>query len=193
MTFADVVRPAIAYRRVGLLYDVMLVMVGSAFIALFAQVAIPLPHTPVPLTGQTFAVLLVGALLGSARGCLAVLLYLFEGVIGLPVFAGGAFGLARLVGPTGGYLVGFVAAAFLVGLLAKRGWDRRVWSSALAMLLGNGVIYAFGLAWLAHVVGPEKAFSLGLYPFIPGDFIKLGLAAVALPAGWKLLRWFGKV
>ena len=192
VTFADVLRPAIAHRRVGLLYDAMLVMVASAFIALLAQVAIPLPFSPVPITGQTFAVLLVGALLGGVRGSLAISLYLMEGTIGLPVFAGGGAGLARLAGPTGGYLIGFIAAAFVVGLLAKRGWDRRIWSTALAMLVGNVLIYAVGLPRLAQFVGSERALSLGLYPFVIGDLLKLAVAAAALPAGWKLLGWLGK-
>lgn len=192
MTFVDVLRPAIARNRAGLLYDVTLVVVGSVFISLLARVAIPLPFSPVPITGQTFAVLLVGALLGSRRGGLVVLLYLLEGVAGLPFFAGGAGGLARLAGPTGGYLIGFAVAAFAVGLLAERGWDRRVWSTAAAMLAGNIIIYAFGLLWLGHFVGAEKVFSLGLLPFIPGDLFKLALAAITLPAGWKLLRWLGK-
>ena len=192
MTFADVLRPAIVQRRVGLLYDAMLVMGGSALVALLAQVAIPLPFSPVPLTGQTFAVLLVGMVLGSARGSLAVLVYLADGAVGLPVFAGGGAGLARLAGPTGGYLVGFVFAAFVVGFLAKRGWDRSVWRAGAAMLVGNTLIYAVGLPWLSHFVGTQRAFLLGLCPFVVGDCVKLVLAALALPAGWKLLHWFGK-
>lgn len=192
MTFADVLRPAVARTRVGLLYDVVLIAAGSVFIALLARVAIPLPFSPVPITGQTFAVLLVGALLGSRRGGVVVILYLLEGVGGLPFFADGTGGLARLAGPTGGYLVGFVVAAFAVGLLAKRGWDRRVWSTAAAMLVGNIIIYAFGLLWLERFVGAERVFSLGLLPFIPGDLFKLTLAAIILPAGWKLLGWLGK-
>ena len=193
MTLADVLRPAIARNRAGLLYDLLLPAAGSIFIALFARVAIPLPFSPVPITGQTFAVLLVGALLGSRRGGLAVLLYLLEGAAGLPFFAGGAGGLARLAGPTGGYLIGFVAAAFAVGLLAERGWDRRVWSTAAAMFVGNAIIYAFGLLWLGRFVGAGKVFSLGLTPFIPGDLLKLGMAAITLPAGWKLLGRLGRV
>ncbi len=192
MTFVDVLRPAIARNRVGLLYDVTLVVIGSVFIALFARVIVPLPFSPVPITGQTFAVLLVGVLLGSRRGGLGVLLYLLEGVAGFPFFAGGTGGLAHLAGPTGGYLIGFVVAAFTVGLLAEQGWDRRVWSTALAMLIGNTIIYAFGLPWLGHFVGAGKVFSLGLLPFIPGDLFKLGLAAITLPAGWKFLEWLGK-
>ncbi len=192
MTFADVLRPAIAQRRVGLLYDAMLVMGGSALVAGLAQVAIPLPFTPVPLTGQTFGVLLVGALLGGTRGGLAILVYLAEGAVGLPVFASGGAGLARLAGPTGGYLVGFLFAAFVVGFLAKRGWDRNVWRASLAMLVGNALIYAVGLPWLSLFVGAQKALLLGLCPFVVGDCVKLALAAFALPAGWKLLHWFGK-
>ncbi len=168
--------------------DAALVVAGSLLIALAAQVAIPLPFTPVPVTGQTLAVLLIGALLGSRRGAMSVGLYLAEGALGLPVFAGGASGPARFLGPTGGYLLGFVAAAGVVGYLCERGWDRRVSTAALAMLIGNGVIYLFGLPWLAGFVGIEKVLMAGLWPFIPGDLLKVALAAGLLPAGWHLVR-----
>jgi biotin transport system substrate-specific component len=190
MVYADILRPTV--RRSAWLYDAALVLAGSLLIALSAQVAIFLPFSPVPVTGQTLAVLLVGALLGSRRGSLAVLTYVLQGLAGLPVFAGGAFGLARLLGPTGGYLVGFVAAAFLVGLLAERGWDRRVSTTAAAMTLGNLVIYATGALWLAAFVGGlDQALAMGVAPFIPGDLLKIGAAALLLPAGWKLLGWSG--
>jgi biotin transport system substrate-specific component len=185
VTYADILRPAA--KKYALLYDVALVMGGSLFIALSAQVAIHLPFSPVPVTGQTLAVILVGMLLGSRRGSLALLTYLAEGLAGLPVFAGGTAGLARLLGPTGGYLVGFIVAAYVTGLLAERGWDRRVGTTLLAMLFGNAVIYALGLPWLAAFVGVQRALPLGLYPFIPGDLLKVVLAALLLPAGWKLL------
>jgi biotin transport system substrate-specific component len=168
--------------------EALLILGGSLLVGLMAQVAIPLPFTPVPVTGQTFAVLLVGALYGSQRGALTVGLYLLEGALGLPVFAGGTSGLGRLLGPTGGYLIGFVAAAWIVGRLCEHGWDRRVPTAALAMLMGNAVIYLCGLPWLALFVGPERSLMAGLWPFIPGDLIKLVLAAVALPAGWRLIR-----
>lgn len=188
MVYADILRPTV--RRSALLYDAALVLAGSLLIALSAQVAILLPFSPVPVTGQTLAVLLVGALLGSRRGSLAVMTYIAQGLVGLPVFAGGAFGLARLFGPTGGYLIGFVAAAYLVGLLAERGWDRRVLTTAAAMALGNVVIYAIGALWLAPFVGGlDKALAAGVLPFIPGDLLKIGAAALLLPAGWKLLGW----
>lgn len=183
MTYADVLRPAVRTR--ALAYDVMLILGASLVVAVSAQIAIP--FWPVPVTGQTFAVLLVGALLGSRRGALAMLAYLVEGGAGLPVFAGWSGGAHVFAGPTGGYLIGFVAAAWIVGALAERGWDRRVSTTALAMLIGNAVIYAFGLPLLARIVGTENALALGLYPFIVGDVVKLALAAVMLPGGWRLI------
>ncbi|MGB9890072.1 MAG: biotin transporter BioY [Anaerolineae bacterium] len=171
-----------------LVYDALLIGGGSVWVGLMAQIAIPLPFTPVPITGQTFGVLLVGALLGSRRGALALGLYLLEGIAGLPVFAGGSGGLARLLGPTGGYLVGFVAAAAVTGWLCERGGDRRVLTAVLAMLAGNLVIYLFGLPWLACLVGPERALIMGLWPFIPGDLLKLTLAVLALPSAWALVQ-----
>jgi biotin transport system substrate-specific component len=185
MTYADVLRPTT--RSHALLYDLGLVLSGSLFIALSAQFAVPLPFSPVPVTGQTLAVLMIGVLLGSRRGSLSVLTYLMQGALGLPVLAGGVAGLARLTGPTGGYLIGFVAAAFLVGWLAERGWDRRFETTLLAMALGNVVIYACGLPWLARFVGAERVLAMGLWPFVPGDVGKILLATASLPWGWRLL------
>jgi len=184
MTCVDIWRPSL--RRHALLYDAVWVVGGSLFVALSARIVVPLPFSPVPVTGQTLAVLLLGALLGSRRGALCLLVYLTEGIVGLPVFASGG-GLAYLMGPTGGYLAGFVAAAFLTGLLAEHGWDRRVGSTLLAMFLGNVAIYAFGLSRLVHFVGSERVLALGLLPFIPGDLVKMAIAATLLPAGWRLL------
>lgn len=185
-TLSDAIFPATTLFR-----DVVLITAFSLITALAAQVAIPLPFTPVPITGQTFAVLLGGALLGAKRGALSMLLYLSEGAIGLPVFAGGSSGFAKLAGPTGGYLIGFVVAAFLVGALAERGWDRRFWSAVAAMLIGEGAIYLFGLSWLARFVPSGKVFTLGMLPFLPGDLIKILLAATALPSAWAILRRLG--
>ena len=153
-----------------------------------AQVKIPLPVTPVPLTGQTFAVLLVGAVLGSRRGAASLLLYLAQGAVGLPVFAGGASGLLYMSGPTGGYLVGFVGAVYLVGLLAARGLDRRFRSAWTVFLAGEVVIYLFGVAWLSVYLGLQRAIVAGLLPFLMGDAIKLVAAALTLPAAWKLAK-----
>jgi biotin transport system substrate-specific component len=184
-TYADILRPT--SKPSGLLYDAVAIIVCSLLVTLSAQIAFYLPFSPVPITAQTFAVLLAGALLGSKRGSLSLLAYLAQGAVGLPVFAGGVGGMAVLLGPRGGYLVGFVLAAYVIGLLVERGWDRRVATTALAMLAGNAVIYLFGLAWLAYFVGPAQAAPLGLYPFIIGDILKLGLAAALLPSGWRVL------
>jgi biotin transporter BioY len=139
------------------------------------------------VTGQTFAVLLVGALLGSRRGALALITYLLEGAAGLPFFAEASGGLGVITGPTGGYLAGFIVAAFVVGWLAERGWDRRAETTALAMLAGNAAIYLFGLPWLARIVGGENVLAYGLFPFLVGDAIKIVLAMFLLPAGWRVI------
>jgi len=170
------------------LYDLGLVLGGAQVVALSAQIAIPLPFSPVPITGQTFGVVLVGALLGSRLGAAAMVLYLLEGLAGLPVFAGARAGLAVLAGPTGGYLLGFVGAAFATGWLAERGWDRRFSTSLAAMALGTIIIFAVGLIWLASFVGWNQTLPLGFYPFVPGAVVKLVLAAALLPAGWKTIR-----
>jgi biotin transport system substrate-specific component len=174
-------------RAGALVRDTLLVVGFSLLVALSAQVAISLPGTPVPMTGQTFGVLLTGALLGAGRGFLALALYLLEGALGLPVFAQGHAGLAGLLATqSAGYLWACPFAAAAVGALAERGWDRRFGTTALAMLAGNAVFYLFGLPWLARFVGPAQALPMGLFPFLPGDAIKLLLAAALLPAAWRL-------
>jgi biotin transport system substrate-specific component len=195
-TVADVLRPC-EKRRAGF-YDLVLIIGGSLLIGLSAQVAVRLPFSPVPVTGQTFAVLMIGALFGSRRGGLSVLLYIIEGAVGLPVFAMGRGGPAVLLGQTGGYLAGFIAAAYVTGLLAEKGWDRRVETAVLAMVFGNVLIYTFGLLWLFWLkfifkipIGSGSVLAVGLYPFIVGDALKIMLAAIILPAGWKLLRIIG--
>lgn len=177
---------ALTVVPVGLGWKVALVVLGAGLIALMAQLQFPLPFSPVPVTGQTFAVLLVGASLGARLGAASVGLYIAEGVAGLPVFTGGSAGLARLSGPTGGYLVGFIAAAFIVGLLAERGWDRRIWTAAVAMLVGEVLIYVFGVGWLSRFPLTVGLLDAGLLPFVAGDLYKLALAALALPAAWHL-------
>jgi biotin transport system substrate-specific component len=173
----------------GWLRDLILVTIGALFVAILAQVKIPLPFTPVPLTGQTFAVLLVAAALGSKRGAAAMAFYIVLGSFGLPVFAGGAAGVAYLSGATLGYLIGFVAAAYVVGLLAERGLERNLRTSILPFLAGTVIIYAFGVAWLAVILGSfGKAVAAGLVPFVAGDIIKLFAAALALPAAWKVVK-----
>jgi biotin transporter BioY len=172
-----------------LIADIALITGLGSLTALSAQVSFWIG--PVPITGQTFAVLLAGAILGSRRGALSMLTYLGIGLSGLPFWfaLGGPLGIARLIGPTGGYLIGFIPAAFVVGWLAERGWTRRIWTTALAMLIGCVVYYAFGLTWLAHFVPAEQVLAVGLYPFIVGDLLKVALAASAVPLA---IRWLEK-
>jgi len=196
MVIADALRPGFARPTVtpaaAFAYDLALIAAGSALIALSAQVAIPLPLSPVPVTGQTFAVLLVASLLGRVRGTAAVLAYLAEGAAGLPVFAGAAAGPAALLGPTGGYLAGFTLGAYVCGFLAERGWDRTPLKTTASMILGNIAIFALALPWLARFVGASNVWALGFWPFIPGDIVKIGLAAALLPIGWKALGARGR-
>ena len=219
-TLADAVFP-----RSGLLVDGALVVGFALFTAVFAQIAIRFPGTTVPITGQTFAVLVTGGALGSKRGALSMLVYMLMGMFLLPVFAPPSSllgketihfilpwaGTQRVVWDlsSGGYVVGFVLGAYLVGLLAERGWDRRARVS-LAMVVGNLSIYLFGLPWLAWFVAFEtipgldltyydaivgnnvldKTLKGGLYPFIGGDALKLLLAGMVLPGAWELVRRF---
>ena len=182
----------VVWIRSGVGREVALILGGSLLIALSAQLQFILPFSPVPITGQTFAVLLIGALYGSRRGPATVVTYLALGAMGLPVFAGGAFGVARLVGPTAGYLVGFLAAAFVVGLLSERGWDRKPWTTAASMIIGNGIIYLAGVLWLSRFVGWQAVLSTGFLPFLAGDALKIALATILLPAGWKLIGRSGQ-
>jgi biotin transport system substrate-specific component len=180
------------FPRTGALTDVLLVVAGAGFVALAAQIEIHLGFTPVPITLQTFAVLLVGATLGSLLGVAALALYLLVGMLGAPVYAGGEGGWEWIEGVTGGYLVGFVLAAGVAGLLAERQWDRRLATAVTALLTGNILVYVLGLPWLAHVadLGWQETFEQGLYPFVVGDLAKLYLAAALLPAAWRLVKRF---
>ena len=171
----------LAFTRLGLarwLIEALFALGGVALLAASAQLTIHLPFTPVPFTGQTFAVLLIGAAYGLRRGLSAVILYLTVGTIGLPFFA-------AVVGAASyGYLIGFAVAVVIVGWLAEHGWDRNLFTSILAMLAGEVAIFACGMAWLAQFVGWNNVVADGLIPFLIGDTIKLLAAAVALPLAW---------
>jgi biotin transport system substrate-specific component len=175
------------FPQAGILTDAVLVLAGTALVAVCAQISIPLPFTPVPITGQTFAVVLVGAALGSVLGFASLLLYWLVGIAGAPVYADQTSGWETFVGPTGGYIVGFMLAAAVTGYLAERRWDRRFPSSVAAMLTGNVLIYIPGLLWLAHYLGTgvEETLEAGLYPFVVGDLLKLYLAGALLPLAWR--------
>ena len=166
-----------------------LIALGSLFLAALAQIEIILPFTPVPITGQTFGVLLIGAALGAKRGAASMILYITEGGLGLPFFAGGASGLGILTGATAGYLAGFVGAAYVVGWLAERGLERSVRTSLIPFFVGAVIIYACGVAWLSVVLESfNRAITLGVVPFLLGDGLKLVAASLALPAAWKLAK-----
>ena len=184
LTLAD-----IAWPRAGFLENTLLVFGASLLTGLAAQIAIPLPWTPVPITGQTFAVLLAGAALGARRGFAAQALYLAEGATGMPVFAGGAAGAHVFAGPTAGYLIAFPLAAALTGWLAQRAWDRRFLTMLGVMLLGSAVIFALGAAGLARFVPTSQVLGAGVLPFLPGDAIKTSLAAWLFPRAW---RWVSR-
>jgi biotin transport system substrate-specific component len=171
----------------GAVRDVALVVGSAVFVGLSAQVTIPLPFTPVPLSGQTFAVLLAVAALGPARGALGMLLYAVAGIAGLPWFAGHQSGWAV---PSLGYVLGFVLAAVVVGALARRGADRTVARTFGLMVVGNLCIYAIGVPWLMTSVGVDlgRALVLGVVPFLIGDALKILLASLLLPAAWRFVR-----
>ena len=178
-TTLDVFRPET--KNSALLYDLVLILGATIAIALSAQIAIPVPFSPVPITGQTLAVLLTGTLLGRRRGTLAVILYLLEGSLGLPVFAQAKFGLIHLYGPTGGYLAGFIPAVYVSGYLAERGWDRTIPGAALIFTLGTIIIFVSGLAWLMHFTSYTFLLEAGFIPFIPGAMIKIAAATLLAP------------
>jgi biotin transport system substrate-specific component len=178
-------------RGANLIVDAALVVGGSLFIAALAQVSIPLGFTPVPITLQTFGVLLIGTAYGWARAGLTIALYLAWIAVGLPFAAEGRSGveILSIATASGGYLWGFLVAAVLCGWLANRGWDRSIRSSISVMLLGTVLIYGFGVPWLAAAIDVPllEAFELGVYPFVIGDLLKLLLAAGLLPAAWRLM------
>ncbi len=187
VTIADFLVPIRASERMSSrLRNLALVVLGALLIYLTAKISIPLPFTPIPITGQTFGVLLVGGALGFRRGVASIGLYVLIGVIGVPFFADGQGGFAVILGARGGYILGFIVGGALVGRLAELGWDRRIVGALGAMLIGNALIYAIGVPWLMAVahLGIADGIAKGLTPFLIGDAIKLVLAAAAFPVAW---------
>jgi biotin transport system substrate-specific component len=186
-TLAPPLRRTVLADRVfprTLVMDIVLVVAGAALVTVLAQVAIPL--WPVPITGQTLAVLLVGSTLGWARGAISMVLYALLGLVGLPVYSDGSHGAGVLFGATGGYIVGFIVSAALVGWLAERQWDRKVLKAVVTFVAGSVVVFAIGLPWLAVVLHTDLPTTLqyGLYPFIIGGIVKAAIAAGLLPLAW---------
>jgi biotin transport system substrate-specific component len=167
----------------------LLALAGSALITLCTQISLPL--FPVPMTLQTFAVFLIGLTYGWRLGGITVALYLLEGALGLPVFSGGKGGMLVFMGPTAGYLVGFLLAATACGWFAERGFDRSYFKLLVALLLGNVLLYVPGLLWLGTLIGWDKpVLEYGLYPFISGDLLKISMAVLLLPTAWKVVNRF---
>jgi len=181
----DTVLPLPQTKALAVARDIVLVLSFSIVTAICAKLKVEVGV--IPITMQTFVVLLSGALLGSKRGALSQIAYLIFGLAGLPWFARGG-GMGYILSPTFGYIIGFIFAAFLVGWLCERGFDRKIQTAILAMVIGGILLYLPGLLWLANLVGFGKVLSIGLYPFILGDLLKLLLAGLVLPLGWKLIK-----
>jgi biotin transport system substrate-specific component len=164
-----------------------LVLGGTAFIAAMAQIAIPVPGSPVPVTGQTLAVLLLGTAYGATLGVTTFAFYLLMGIAGAPIFASGSHGISKIAGATGGYLVGMLLASLVLGALAGRKWDQRIKTVIPTMLIGSVIIFSFGVTWLHIYTGQSWAWSFdkGLTPFIFGEFLKIAIASTALPTIWR--------
>jgi biotin transport system substrate-specific component len=187
ITIGDFLVPIRISERIGSrVRHVALIVAGAILIALGAQVSFVIPGNPVPITGQTFSVLVAGGALGFRRGIASAGLYLLLGIVGLPLFALARGGVDVVLGPNGGYLIGFVLASAIVGRLAELGWDRKVAGSVGAMLLANLAIYVVGVPWLAVATGNSLAWGIenGFVPFVLGDVVKLAFAAAVFPAAW---------
>ncbi|MCX6352513.1 MAG: biotin transporter BioY [Bacteroidetes bacterium] len=170
--------------------ELLLVVAGSLLIAVCARLTLYLPFSPVPITAQTFAVLVIGMSYGRIRAAITLIAYLAEGASGLPVFAGSHFGIAYLFGPTGGYLLGFVIAAYVLGAFAEKKFDRHFSLSFIAMVVGIAIIFFFGLGWMITLmnISLRQAFITGLLPFIPSAVVSIFSASVVLPLAWRFIR-----
>lgn len=168
--------------------DLIYVLAGSLLIAASAQISFPIPFSPVPVTGQTFAVLLLAAVMGSKRGTLAVVAYIAEGLVGLPFFAGATSGLAILKGASFGYFLGFVMAAYWVGKLAEKGKERSFKSALPTFLQGYVLLFVPGVLWLSYFLGFTASIFQGFVVFIPGEIVKLVLVSAFLPTAWKIVK-----
>lgn len=159
-------------------FTIAVALTGSLLLALLARLSFPVPFSPIPITGQTFGILILGALLGRQLGTITVITYIFEGTVGLPVFAGGSTGLLYILGPTGGYIIGFIPAVFLVGYLSEKGWNKGFISTITSMTLGTIIIFTFGVSWLSISTGFLNSITIGLIPYLPGAFVKITSAAI---------------
>ena len=180
---------AALFPKSTLLTNGALAIGGVAFLSLMAQIALPIPGSPVPVTGQTLGALLIGASYGSALGASTFALYLAIGIAGAPVFSNQGHGLAKFVGPTGGYLVGMFLATLVLSFLASKRWDKKIHTAIISMAIGQLVIFTPGLYWLQHATGKDWQWTInaGLTPFIFGEILKIAIAATALPVLWRVV------
>lgn len=188
MSEIAILRHAVVSRSTALT-QAGLILGGTIFLGLMAQIAIPVPGSPVPVTGQTLAVLLLGTAYGANLGFATLAFYILMGIAGAPIFSSGHHGLTWLTGPTGGYLVGMALASVVLGALAGRKWDQKIATVIPTMLIGEIIVFGFGLTWLQHATGMtwSMAISKGFSPFVLGEIIKIGIASTALPTLWRFV------
>ena len=190
MSFPDISLRASIFPRSSALSISALIAGGVLFLGALAQISIPIPGSPVPVTGQTLGVLLIGTTYGSGLGLTTFAVYLLAGIAGAPVFAGSSFGIAKVTGATGGYLIGMLIATYVLGLFATRRLDQRFLTALPSMLFGNVVIFSFGLLWLHHFTGKDWSWTIGagLTPFIFGEILKIAVAGSSLPFIWRYVN-----
>lgn len=190
MTFSAGSLRTTVFPQSTLLTKAAFVAGGTLFISALAQVSIPIPGSPVPVTGQTLGVLLIGTSYGASLGLITFATYLLAGIAGAPVFAGASFGFEKIAGATGGYLVGMLISTYVLGFLADRHLDQRFKTSLPSMLIGTIIVFTFGLLWLAHFTGKDWAWTInaGLTPFIFGEILKIAIAATSLPIAWRFVN-----
>lgn len=190
MSFPDISLRASIFPRISALSISLLIAGGVLFLGALAQISIPIPGSPVPVTGQTLGVLLIGTTYGSGLGLTTFAVYLLAGIAGAPVFAGSSFGFEKVTGATGGYLIGMLVATYVLGLFASRRLDQRFLTALPSMLLGNVVIFSFGLFWLHHFTGKDWSWTIGagLTPFIFGEILKIAVAGSSLPFIWRYVN-----
>jgi len=190
MTFpASSLRASLLPRSTALTHAT-LVAGGTLFLAALAQISIPIPGSPVPVTGQTLGVLLIGTTYGSGLGLTTFAIYLLAGIAGAPVFAGASYGIEKITGATGGYLIGMMVATFLLGVLANRQLDQKFLTALPTMLIGSITIFTFGLLWLHHYTGKDWIWTInaGLTPFIFGEILKIAIVGTSLPVVWRIVN-----
>ena len=190
MTFAAGSLRASVLPRSSAISNIALISGGALLLAASAQIAIPVPGSPVPVTGQTLGVLLIGTSYGSGIGLATFAIYLLAGIAGAPVFAGASFGIEKITGATGGYLIGMLITTYVLGLLAKRNLDQKFLTALPSMLLGNVIIFSCGIIWLHHFTGKDWTWTInaGLTPFIVGEILKIAIAGTSLPILWRLVN-----